>query len=126
MNPAREWEPWRRGNQVIAAFINVIYHKGKGQGVVADSLARAASLQTDPPGLHAPTCLYELWGSIMGEETGTSPSNDPSHITSISSFRWPQFAFPKAGLYNRFTVHQCVIVEMHICVWKITQILEKK
>lgn len=31
MNPAREWEPWRRSNQVIAAFINVIYHKGKGQ-----------------------------------------------------------------------------------------------
>lgn len=31
MNPASEWEPERRGNQVIAAFINVIYHKGKGQ-----------------------------------------------------------------------------------------------
>lgn len=31
MNPAREWEPKRRGSQVIAAFINVIHQEGEGQ-----------------------------------------------------------------------------------------------
>lgn len=75
MNPAREWEPWQRGNQVIAAFINVIYHKGKGQESWHSEHVQAY-LQTDPLGLSAATRLYELWGSIIGEKTKTSPSND--------------------------------------------------
>lgn len=43
MNPASE----QRGNQIIAAFINAIYHQGKGQQPKTDGLARAPPLHMD-------------------------------------------------------------------------------
>lgn len=74
MNPASEWEPERRGNQVIATFINVIYHEGKGQQWWLTSY-HTLTVSSDWPAKpsRGDICLYELWGSIMGDKAEIPP-----------------------------------------------------
>lgn len=80
MNPASEWEPERRGNRVIAAFINVIYQEGKSPAVVAHHTL--SSLHTDLTKLsHSAISLYEPQRRIMGDKAEMPLSKHPCHIT---------------------------------------------